>query len=163
MAITKEKKQEMLQGVSDAIKASQSMVFVNFHGLSVSGVTELRKGLRANDVSYKVAKKTIIRRALDGTTIDGEMPSLDGEVAIAYGEDLIAPAREVFEFQKKHKDNIQILGGVFEGRYMDQEEMTNIASIPPLQVLRGQFVNLINTPIQQLVVAMDQIAEKMEA
>ena len=163
MAITKEKKQEMLLGMSDAVKTSQSMVFVNFHGLSVSDVTELRKGLRDNDVSYKVAKKTIIRLALNDSTIEGEIPSLDGEVAIAYGEDLIAPAREVFEFQKKHKENIQILGGVFEGRYMDQAEMTNIESIPPLQVLRGQFVNLINTPIQQLVVAMGQIAEKREA
>ena len=163
MAITKEKKEEMLQNVTEAVKTSQSMVFVNFHGLSVSDVTELRKGLRDNEVAYKVAKKTIIKRALNDSTIEGEVPALDGEVAIAYGEDLIAPAREVYEFQKKHKESMQILGGIFEGRYMDKEEMTNIASIPPLQVLRGQFVNLINTPIQQLVVAMGQIAEKREA
>ena len=163
MAITKEKKEEILGDVTESVKDSKSVVFVNFHGLSVSDTTELRKNLRENEVSYKVAKKTIIKRVLNDSDIDGELPVLDGEIALAYGDDLIAPAREVYEFQKKHKESVAIVGGIFEGKYMNKEEMTHIASIPPLQVLRAQFVNLINTPIQQLVVAMDQIAEKREA
>lgn len=163
MAITKQKKEEILAGVTDAVANSESIVFVNFHGLSVSDTTSFRKGLRGNDVSYKVAKKTLVKRALDAANVEGDMPTLDGELAIAYGADLLAPAREVYNFQKDHKEEVQILGGVYEGKYMNRDEMVNIASIPPLEVLRGQFVNLINTPIQQLVVGLSQIAEKKEA
>ena len=163
MAITKEKKKEIYEKINGVINSSSSMVFVNFHGLSVSNTTSLRKGLRENEVDYVVAKKTIIKRAFEDSKIEGELPTLDGELALAYGEDLITPAREIYNFQKKHKKNIQILGGVFEGKYMGQEEMTNIATIPPMEVLRAQFVNLINSPIQQFVVALDQIAQAKEA
>jgi large subunit ribosomal protein L10 len=83
---------------------------------------------------------------------------MPGQIAIAYGEDLLSPAREVFSFAKTHKDNISIVGGVFEGKYMNASEMMSIATIPPLQTLRGMFVNLINSPIQRFAVVLDQIA-----
>jgi len=160
MAINKEKKVEILEKVSGAIDGSKSMVFVNFHGLSVSDTTELRKSLTEESIGYTVAKKTLINLALSDKKIDGEKPSFEGELAIAYGEDLVAPARGIYEFQKKHKDNIAILGGIFDGIYKTQEEMTEIASIPTLQTLRGMFVNIINSPIQGFTVALDQIASK---
>lgn len=163
MAINKEKKTEILKKVSSAIDGSKSTVFVNFHGLSVSDTTSLRKSLTQEKVGYTVAKKTLINRALSDKKIEGEKPSFEGELAIAYGEDLVAPARGVYEFQKKHKDNIAILGGIFDGIYKTQEEMTEIASIPPLQVLRGMFVNVINSPIQGLVIGLNAIAEKKTA
>ena len=95
--------------------------------------------------------------------IEGDIPALDGELAVAYGNDPIAPASAIAGFAKKYKDKISILGGMFEGRYMDKPEMITIASIPPLEVLYGQFVNIINSPIQGFVVALDQIAQKKEA
>ncbi len=125
--------------------------------------TDLRKKLRDNGVGYKVAKKTLLKRALESEKIEGDMPSLDGEVAIAFAKDLIAPAREVYSFQKDHKENISILGGVFEGKFMNKEAMMSIATIPPIKVLYGQFVNLINSPIQRFAVVLDQIAAKRES
>ncbi len=83
---------------------------------------------------------------------------MPGQIAIAYSDDLLAPAREVFAFQKGHKDNISIVGGVFDGKFMDATAMMSIATIPPLQTLRGMFVNLINSPIQRFAVVLDQIA-----
>ena len=163
MAIKKEQKVEMLGRVTDLVKKAQSAVFVNFHGLSVSETTSLRSGLRSEGVSYLVAKKTLVKRALADAGVKGEQPALDGELAIAYGEDLTAPARGIYEFQKTHKKNISILGGVFEGEFMNQEQMTGIATIPPTPVLRGMFVNVINSPIQGLVIALNQIAEKKTA
>ncbi len=163
MAILKEKKKEILKKVKDAVDTSDSVVFVNFHGLGVSDTTELRKELRNKGVGYTVAKKTLVRRALDDASVAGEMPAIDGELAIAYAKDLIAPAREVYTFQKQHKENLSILGGVFEGKYMNKEEMMEIASIPETPVLYGQFVNLINSPIQRFAVVLDQIAQSKEA
>lgn len=160
MAISKEKKDQIYKKTVDAIKDSQSMVFVNFHGLGVGDTTALRRQLKEEGVNYVVAKKTLAKKALEEAKLEGEIPQLDGELALAYADDLTAPARGVFDFQKGHKDNISILGGVFEGRFMDQAEMTEIAAIPSTPVLYGQFVNLINSPIQRFVVALDQIAEK---
>ena len=92
--------------------------------------------------------------------IEGTMPELPGELGLAYGKDLVTPAREVFEFQKKFKDSISILGGIFEGRFMSKEEMLSIALIPPTKTLQAMFVNVINSPIQGFVMALDQIAKK---
>ncbi len=163
MPLTKEKKQERVREVADVTKTSSSVVFVNFHGLSVSEVTELRSQMCQKGLGYKVVKKNLLKRALAEDPPEGELPSLDGECAIAYGDDLIAPAREIHQFRKTHPNNIFIMGGIFDGRYMTREEMEEVATIPPREVLIGQFVNLINSPIQQLVTGLDRIAEKKTA
>lgn len=163
MAITKEKKDEIFSKLTSAVNDSQSMVFVNFRGLSVSETTKLRKELRNEGVQYAVAKKTLVKRALDESKLKGEIPPLDGELALAYGDDLIAPARGVYEFQKKYKDNIAIIGGVFDGKYMSQAEMLEVATIPPIPQLRGMFLNVINSPIQGLAIVLNQVAEKKAA
>lgn len=160
MPITREKKKEVIDNLKNAVKNSASVVFVNFHGLSVAESSEMRRALRGSDVEYVVAKKTLTRKALEGEDVKGETPALDGEVAIAYGNDPIAPAREIYQFQKKFEGKMSILGGIFEGAYKDKESMMSIATIPSLQVLYGQFVNLINSPIQGLVIGLNAIADK---
>jgi len=163
MALTKEKKIKVLDKIRQATKESASMVFVNFHGLKVSAVDELRSNLRSEGTSYMVAKKTLVKIALSEGGFEGETPELEGEVAIAYGDDLLLPAKGVYDFSKSNPDLIKIAGGVFEGRFMSAEEMTTVAKIPPREVLLGQLVNVINSPIQGLVMALDQIAKKQEA
>ena len=159
MALTREKKGEILKKLKDVFSNSESAVFVNFHGLPVSDTSQMRSTLREKGVGYFVAKKTLIKHTLENAGIKGDSPELSGEIAIAFGSDLTAPAREIYEFGKKHKDSIAIVGGIFEGRYMNKEEMTEIAAIPPLQTLYGMFVNIINSPIQRCAIALDQIAQ----
>lgn len=160
MAITKEKKKEILVDLEKAVSDAKSVVFVNFHGLPVSDASAMRRALRAEKVGYKVAKKTLVKRVLAGQTISGSQPSLEGELALAYGSDQIAPARGIFEFQKKLEGKVSILGGIFDGKYMSKEEMIGIASIPSMDVLRGMFVNIINSPIQRMAIALSEIAKK---
>lgn len=159
MAITKEKKQEILAKLDTIKNDSESIVFVNFNGLGVEESNAMRRSLREAGVSYFVAKKTLINRSFDGA-FDGEMPALEGEIAVAYSTDAIAPAQNVKPFTGQYKDKLAIVGGVFQGVYKSQEEMTEIASIPPLPVLRGMFVNVINSPIQGLVLGLNAIAEQ---
>lgn len=158
MPITLDKKKELVVSLEKALKGANSVVFVKFDKLKVADVNSLRRALQGQEVGYQVAKKTLLKRALSTHGITGDLPEIEGQVAIAYGTDLLSPAREVFEFQKKHKENISIVGGVFEGKYMNASEMMSIATIPPLQTLRGMFVNLINSPIQRFAVVLDQIA-----
>lgn len=160
MARTKVQKKEILEKLEGIMKDAQSMVFVNFHGLGVGDTTQVRRKLRDEKVGFFVSKKSLTKKALEGKKITGTLPELVGEVGLAYGVDLITPAREVYEFQKKFKNNISILGGVFEGKFMSKEEMLAIALIPSQKTLQAMFVNVINSPIQGFVMALDQIAKK---
>lgn len=159
MAITKAKKETILSKLEGVKSEADSIVFVKFNGMSVSDITAMRETLRQKGVGYYVAKKTLMERAF-GSSFEGSMPQLDGEIAIAYSSDAIAPAQNIKEFAGKYKENLAIVGGVFQGVFKDKAEMTEIASIPPLQTLRGMFVNVINSPIQGMVIALNAYAEK---
>ncbi len=158
MPITLDKKKELVASLEKSLKNAGSVVFVKFDKLTVTDVNSLRRGLQKEEVGYAVAKKTLLKRALGAHGITGTLPEMSGQIAIAFGADLLTPAREVLAFQKGHKENISIIGGVFEGKYMNEQEMMSIATIPPMQTLRAMFVNLINSPIQRFAVVLDQIA-----
>jgi large subunit ribosomal protein L10 len=159
MAITRAKKGEIVDKLKKAFKDAKSLVFVNFHGLKVSDATEMRRALKNEGISYTVAKKTLTARALEGEKFLGTLPALEGELSMAWGDDLVAPARGVYTFQKKFPEALKILGGIFEGRYMSKSEMEEIALIPGLDVLRGKFVNIINSPIQRFVIGLSEISK----
>ncbi|OGI85853.1 50S ribosomal protein L10 [Candidatus Nomurabacteria bacterium RIFCSPLOWO2_01_FULL_39_17] len=157
--LIKTKKAEIIKNLEKEIKESQSVVFVNFHGLNVADETVLRRNLRNQEVQYRVSRKTLLKRALAGKA-EGSVPELSGEVAIAYSaKDQVAPAREIYNFQKTHKGLLSILGGIFEGKFIEGAKMQEIAMIPSREVLCAQFVNLINSPIQRFAVVLDQITK----
>jgi large subunit ribosomal protein L10 len=156
VAITKEKKVEILAKLAE-VKASDTIVFVHYKGLKLSDTTAMRKTLRDKGVGMFVAKKTLMGRAFEGA-FTGTMPVLDGEIAVAYSTDAMAPAQEMKEFSTKFKDKITIEGGVFQGAYKDKAEMIEIASIPSLDVLRGMFAQLINSPRQRFAVVLDAVS-----
>lgn len=154
--LTKQKKEEMVKELEGVAKDNKSLVFVNFKGMNVADETILRRDLRNQGVGYKIFRKTLLKLALTGKA-EGEIPELDGEIAIAYSEDSIASPREIYNFQKTHKGIPSIVGGIFEGKFIGREKMTELAMIPSREVLYAQFVNLINSPIQGLVTVLDKI------
>jgi large subunit ribosomal protein L10 len=164
MAVTRQKKEESLGKLEKILTDATTAVFVNFHGLTVHDVSEVRKTLKGDNVSYTVAKKTLIKKALPKSGAKGDVPALLGEVAIAHingdSTDVTAPARGIFTFVKKFENRIAILGGIFAGKFLNREEMLEIATIPSQHTLRGMFVNVINAPIQGFVVALQAIADK---
>ncbi|OGG47476.1 50S ribosomal protein L10 [Candidatus Kaiserbacteria bacterium RIFCSPHIGHO2_02_FULL_50_9] len=160
MARTKESKKEVVGRVTEAVRNAVSVVFVAFHGLPVAQTNAMRKELRKEGVGYFVAKKTLIRRSLTDLGILGDAPELSGEIAIAYGDDVIVPARSVAGFVKKHKDQLMIVGGILGGSFQGKEKMREIAAIPTLPVLYAQVANLLNSPIQGLAIGLNAIAEK---
>ena len=159
MAITRAKKGEIIEKLKEAFKNAKSLIFVNFRGLSVGNATSMRRALKSEGISYTVAKKTLAKEALEEANFKGVQPPLEGELALAWGEDLVAPARGIHSFEVKFPENLKIMGGVFEGRFMTAAEMNEIARIPTLEVLRGKFVNIINSPIQRLVVGLNEISK----
>jgi len=164
MAVTREIKEKALEKASKIFNDGQATVFVHFSGLTGDDVKEMRAEMYKDGVGYTVAKKTLIKKAAGESSVNGEIPSLDGEIALAYSfDDMTAPARLVKQFAGKTDGKVEIVGGVFEGEFKNKEEMTEIANIPSLDVLRGMFVNIINSPIQRMAIVLDQIAAKKDA
>ncbi len=157
--LLKSKKEEMIKSLEKSIKDSSSVVFVNFHGMKVSDETVLRKGLREQGVDYKVSRKTLLKRALKDKA-EGELPELSGEVAMAFSKDETASSREVYNFQKTHKGIIDILGGIFEGKFVGKEKMMEIATIPSREVLLSKIAFLLKSPMQRLAIAVNEVAKK---
>jgi len=157
--LQKSKKEEMIKDLEVAIKGSESLVFVNFHGLKVSDETKLRSELRDKEVSYKVSRKTLLARALKGKA-EGEIPELAGEVAIAYSKDAISSPREVYNFQKTHKGMLNILGGIFEGKFVTSAYMMELATIPSREVLLSKIAFLLKSPMQRLAIAVNEVSKK---
>ena len=156
--LQKSKKEEIIKDLEGTIKESKSLVFVNFHGLKVSDETVLRRDLRKEGVNYKVSRKTLLARALKGKA-EGVVPELGGEVAIAYSKDAIATPREVYNFQKTHKGLLNILGGIFEGKFVDAAYMIELASIPTKEVLLSKLAFLFKSPMQRFALAVNEVAK----
>lgn len=158
MAITKQKKKEIVERIEGIVAGASTLVFAKFRGLTVAEQNEMRKALRKADVGYTVAKKTLMRRAL-GSKFEGTMPELEGEVALAYSKDEIAPAREVAVFIKKFADHLVFQGGVFGGKFVDATEIKAIAAIPGMDTLRAMFAQIINSPRQRFAVVLSEVAK----
>lgn len=160
MPISKDTKRQILDTLRKIAKEAKNITFVNFHGLAVSDVNAVRRELRMAGVGYLVAKKTLIRKAFEEGTPKGAMPPLEGEVGIAWSADPLAPSREAGTFERKLAGAWKLIGGVFEGRFLGQEEIRALAAIPPREMLLAQFVNIIHSPIRRFAVAVSEIAKK---
>lgn len=143
MAITKQKKSEILAKLNAGMKGAETIAFVKFDKLTVKDATALRRDLRNAGVTYVVAKKTLVRRALNDLGVTGEMPAMEGELALAWSTDAIAAAKGIFEFAKTHKENMSLQGGVYQGAYLNQEEIMRLATIPSREGLYTQFVGML--------------------
>lgn len=156
--LLKSKKEEIIKELEGAVKDSKSLVFVNFHGLKVGDETTLRQDLRKEGVGYRVSRKTLLKRALAGKA-EGEIPELNGEIAVAYSKDSVSAPREVYNFQKTHKGMLSILGGIFDGKFVDGAYMTEIATIPTKEVLLSKLAFLMKSPMQRLAIAVNEVAK----
>ena len=158
-----ELKQPIVQEISENIKDAQSVVVVDYRGLTVAEDTQLRKALREAGVTYKVYKNTMIRFAAKGTAFEALEPNLEGPTALAVSkEDATAPARILAEFAKK-ADKLEIKGGVVEDTYYDAKGMQVIATIPSREILLGRLLGSMQSPIANFARVLNQIAEKAEA
>ena len=153
-------KQPIVDEISATIKDAQSVVVVDYRGLTVAQDTQLRKQLREANVSYKVYKNTLVSRAIKGTEFESLNEVLEGPNAFAVStEDATAPARILAEFAKKNPE-LEIRAGIVEGTYYDANAMKAIAAIPSRDILISKLLGSLQSPITNLARVLNQIAEK---
>ena len=155
-----ELKQPIIQEISETIKDAQSVVVVDYRGLTVEEDTRLRKQLREAGISYKVYKNTYVKRAVEGTECEPLTQVLEGPSAFAVSKtDATAPARIIAEFAKK-APKLEIKAGIVEGTYYDATGMQAISSIPSREVLLSRLLGSMQSPVTNFARVLKQIAEK---
>ena len=155
-----ELKQPIVAAIAEDIKDAQSIVLVDYRGLTVAQDTELRKQLREAGVIYKVCKNTMMKRAFEGTEFAGLDEFLEGPSAIAISkDDATAPARIICNFAKE-ADKLELKAGVVEGTVYDVAGLTELAKIPSREVLLSRLLGSMQSPITNLARVLNQIAEK---
>lgn len=163
MPISKQKKTAILSKLDAGLQGAETVAFVNFYKLPGKDLTQLRRELREAGVTLYVAKKSLVRRALLAKNVTGTQPELKGELALAWGADPVAPAKGVFEFIKTHKDQMSLMGGVYQGAYMSKEEITQLAAILGRDQLLSKFVGMLNESIARVVRVINERAGTMGA
>ena len=155
-----ELKQPIVQEISENIKDAQSVVVVDYRGLTVAEDTQLRKALREAGVSYKVYKNTLVNFAIKGTDFESLSDVLEGPNAFAISTtDATAPARILCKFAKE-APKLEVKGGVVEGIAYDANGIGEIAKIPSREELLSKLLGSIQSPITNFARVMNQLAEK---
>ena len=158
-----ELKQPIVQEISENVKDAQSVVVVDYRGLTVDQDTKLRKELREAGVTYKVYKNTMMNFAFKGTDFESLAPVLEGPSAIAISkDDATAPARIVAKFAE-NAPALEIKAGVVEGTFYDAEGMKAIAKIPSRNELLSRLLGSLQSPMANFARVINQIAEKTPA
>ena len=155
-----ELKQPIVEEISANIKDAQSVVVVDYRGLTVEQDTQLRKAMREAGITYKVYKNTMMNFAFKGTEFESLAPVLEGPSAIAISkEDATAPARVIAKFAKD-APALEIKAGVVEGTFYDASGMQAVATIPSRDELLSKLLGSLQSPITNLARVLNQIAEK---
>jgi large subunit ribosomal protein L10 len=157
-----ERKKVMVEEIKGKFNKAQSVVVVDYRGLNVEEVTELRKNFREAGVEYKVYKNNLTKLAIKGSEFESLDSDLTGPNALAFGyEDPVVPAKVIKDFAKNHK-NLELKSGVVEGKYCNLDEIIAIAEIPSREVLLGKFLGSIKSPISNFAYLLKNIIDEKE-
>lgn len=156
-------KERIVADIATKLKESKGTVLVDYRGLNVAQVTELRKQLREAGIEFKVYKNTLARRATQEVDLTELDQYLVGPTAIAFSaEDAIAPAKIIADFAKQN-DKLEMKAGVIEGKLADVEELKAIAQLPSREGLLSMLLSVLQAPIRNFALAAKAVAEQKEA
>ena len=157
MAVTRAEKEQELQDLAAAFKAADSGILVDYRGLNVPAVTELRRQIRGAKGNYKVVKNTIAIRASKGTSFEVLEKQFEGTTAIAFtSEDAVALAKVLTTFMKG-APTLQVKGAVVQGKAIKPAEVTELAALPGKPELYAKLLFLLQAPMQQLVTVLSAV------
>jgi len=151
MALNKEQKNNIVSDLKQNIEKKKSLVFIGFDGIDVKELTEFRETLKEQGNELKVAKKSLMKIALESKNIDFDPRKLEGEVAMVFGyEDELAPSKLSYNFSKKNQ-NVKILGGFLEDTFYEMGDIIKLAQLPSKEQLLGMLVGTLSAPATNLV------------
>lgn len=149
---TRQQKEQIVEEIGESLTKAKAAVFVDYTGLSVAKLTELRRQLLAQAAELKVAKKTLIDISFKQSGIaDIDTKNMAGQVAVVLGyRDEVSPAKILNDFSRKN-EQLKILGGMLESKFIDKLKVISLAKLPSKQELLGRVVGVVAAPLSGLV------------
>lgn len=160
MSANLEAKKQVVEEISEKIKASKSVVLVSYNGLTVAEDTELRNEFRKQEVEYKVLKNTLVRKAFDNMNVKDFDADLNGPTAVAFAKDETSACKILVAASKKYTDKIALKSGYVDGAYTDVKGLTALAAIPSKQELYSMLAGTLSGFVRSLAVAVKAVADK---
>ena len=146
-------KERVVAELADRLKTTQTLIVADYRGLTVTEIDKLRTELLQHGARFQVVKNTLTRRAAEEAGADALLTLLDGPTAIAFLEtdgDPVAVAKALSNAARETRI-LQIRGGILEGSSIGEDEVKNLATLPPADVLRGQLVSAVSGPLMSVV------------
>ena len=160
MSANFENKKVVVEEIKNYAKDAKTIVLVDYKGLTVAQVSELRNAFRSAGATYKVYKNRLMKIAFESLGIKFDDSLLEGTTAVAFhSEDAIAPAKIAVDGENKYKA-LTVKAAWYDGKQLDAAETKKLASIPSKEVLVAQLVGLLTMPMRGLAVAINEIAKK---
>lgn len=157
-----ESKKLVVAEITEKLKSSASSVVVEYRGLTVAEVTELRRELRKEGIEIKVYKNSYAQRAAADLGYEALNEALTGPNAIAFGNDAVAPSRILAKFAKKHKALV-LKGALVEGKVVGVDTVTTLATLPNRDGMISMILGMFQSPVRNFAYALSQVAEKKSA
>ncbi len=159
MSVNQENKKKVVAGMKEEFANAKSLILVDYRGITVAEDTALRKSFREANVTYKVVKNNLLKRALSELNITGLQDSVfDGTTAVAYSTDEVAPAR-IFCNASKDLNKMAVKAGVVNGKVMNASEVEALSKVPSKDVLIAMLLGTLQAPISSFARALNLIAE----
>lgn len=155
-------KKAVVTEIADKMKEAQSTVIVEYRGLSVAEVTQLRRELRAENVDFKVYKNTLAQRAAEAAGASELVKDLVGPNAIAFGNDAVAPARILAKFAKDH-EALVLKSGIVEGKVVGLDTIQKLSVLPNREGMIAKFMGCLQSPVRKFAVALNAVKEQKES
>ncbi len=154
-----ESKKAVVSEIQEKMTASQSTVVVEYRGLTVAEVTELRRSLRAEGIEFKVYKNSMSQRAAEAAGFNELTEQLTGPTAIAFSDDAVASSRVLAKFAKKH-DKLVLKGAIVEGKVVGVDTIKELSSLPNREGMLSMLLSCLQAPVRSFACAVKAVADK---
>ncbi|BBI36051.1 50S ribosomal protein L10 [Cohnella abietis] len=155
-------KEQEVEVIATKLRESNCTVIADYRGLNVAQVTQLRKQLREAGIEFQVLKNSLVSRAAANVELNELESILTGPTAIAFGKDVVAPAKIISDFARKN-DALKVKGGVVEGRFVDAAQVKALAELPSRDGLLSMLLSVLQAPVRNFALAVKAVSEKNEA
>ena len=156
--MTPEQKKQQVEDLRGTFSGAKVVVLSDFSGLTVAKADELRKHLRENQVTFRVVKNTLARRAVEGTDFEVLKGEFEGPVVMALSSvDIITPAKLLDKFMRENDKGLEFKSGALDGKLLTAAEVTQLARLPNLDESRSMLLNLFLAPATSLVRLLNEV------
>ncbi len=162
MSLNRNEKATVVTDVAAQVARSQTLALAEYRGMTVEHLNVLRKQAREKGVYLHVLKNSLARRAVAGTPFEVASASMVGPLIYGFSQDAVAAAKVISDFAKTN-DKLIVRAGAHAGKALDAEGVQSLASIPPKEVLLGQLLGLLQSPVARIARVLSMLAEKRAA